>query len=315
MNLLLYRGEKFDANHYYQSGVDIDHAFFLLLDGKKILLVPRMNEAIARKNFKGKVIAYVNAAEELKKLVGKRLISIDEMNMPYYLAKKLSTMCRLENASERLLAARMKKMPEEIRAVAKATKTTHRILDSLELKEGMSELYVVKQLRIATVEAGTEQAFEPIVATAANARFPHYTPGKSRLKDMVLIDYGVKNGQYCSDVTRCFFLRRNSRMQQAYEKLQSVSDEIMDALPQLHTGKDLAQFAEKSMAKQALPKLIHSIGHGIGLDVHEYPRMSMKSGDGLKNTTIAIEPGAYFSNFGVRYENTLHFDGKKARIL
>ncbi|HLC68210.1 MAG TPA: M24 family metallopeptidase [Candidatus Bilamarchaeaceae archaeon] len=313
-NMLVYRGEQFDANFYYFAGVDIDHAFFLQKGKKRILLVPKMNEAAARETFRGTVVAYKDAFRELRRMLS-GTVGVDERNISLHAAKRLKKICRLENASENMLQERMRKKKEEINAMAKATRLTREILDNLELKEGIREEEVKKQLLQATLEEGAGPAFEPIVATAKNARFPHYQPGKARLKDMVLIDYGVKYDRYCSDVTRCFFLRKNKKMEEAYEKCRAVSEALLDEMADMRTGNQVARAADALMKRHGLPSLIHSIGHGVGLDVHEYPRLNTRHRDPIKGTVMAIEPAAYFPSFGVRFENTIAFNGKKARIL
>ena len=86
-------------------------------------------------------------------------------------------------------------------------------------------------------------------------------------------------------------------------------------MPKLKTGKDLAVLSKKLYKKHKLPSLVHSIGHGIGLQVHECPRLGMKSKDRLKGTVMALEPAVYYEEFGIRYEENVYFDGKRARVL
>lgn len=274
-----------------------------------------MNEAIAREQFAGEVKVYTKVLEDIKKLLQGRRVGVDAAALPWNLGRKLSEFCKLEDVSGMLLSERALKKPAEVKAIAKAARLTREILDGLELREGMKESDVQKQLLLATIEAGAEPAFEAIVATATNARFPHYRAGPARLKDMVLIDYGVKWERYCSDVTRCFFLSSNPRMKKAYDACVRVSEELFDLLPGVSTGKEVAKVAEKLMKKNRLPPLIHSIGHGVGLDVHEYPRLNAPSDDPVSGRVLAIEPAAYFNDFGVRYENTVYFDGKKVKVL
>jgi Xaa-Pro aminopeptidase len=69
------------------------------------------------------------------------------------------------------------------------------------------------------------------------------------------------------------------------------------------------------MKKAGLPKMIHSIGHGIGLQVHEFPRFNKKYKDKIRQSTFTIEPAVYFKDFGVRYEETVYYDNRKAVVL
>jgi len=83
----------------------------------------------------------------------------------------------------------------------------------------------------------------------------------------------------------------------------------------MKTGKDVASFVSNSLKQNAFPPMPHSAGHGIGLDIHERPRLSLLSSEKLKGATMALEPAFYLSRYGMRFEETLHFDGKKARIF
>jgi Xaa-Pro aminopeptidase len=160
-----------------------------------------------------------------------------------------------------------------------------------------------------------ETAFDPIVATDRNTSYPHYRGGAKRLGSLVLVDYGVKSGHYCSDVTRCFILDGDGKKKAQYERLQDICWFIADSLPNLNKGKEVAELANDLMAKGGFPKLIHSIGHGVGLEIHESPSLGQKSDDALAGATMAIEPAFYLSGYGMRYEETVYNAGKKAKIL
>jgi len=317
--LLLFRGEGFDPNFFYHSGVDIDHSFFL--SRPRTLFVPSLNFTLAKKLFSGKVIRYSSISDGLKPFIKKRKIGIDGRSLSASAYKKLSSLASLQDVSEVLLTSRSRKRKDEIGSISRAVRLTKKILSGLDFGSSQfkTENDVRKFLLMQTMELGIEPAYEPIVASGSNSRFPHYQSGNNaRLRagdGIVLIDYGVRYKHYCSDLTRCFFLRRGTKAEQTYKKLQDVFVEIIDAFPGFGSGKDLAEFAEKLYKKYRLPLPPHSIGHGIGLDVHEFPRLSKKYKDPLAGTTMAIEPSAYFETFGVRFEETIYSDGKKARVL
>jgi len=314
--LLLYRGENFDPNFYYHSGVDIDHSFLLSSGKKRILLTSKMNESLARSSFRGKVLVYTDAFELIKKLAGRKKVSADMLSLSARMAKRLGKVCHLKDASMELLSERARKKPEEVSCIRKAVRHTREVFDSLDFKKAKTELDLKKQILLATLEKGLEQAFEPIVATDRNSSFPHYRASNKKLGSLVLVDYGVKYEHYCSDLTRCFILGRDKRKESEYERLQDVCNSIVDALPELKKGKDVAKFAGKAIARQKFSEMIHSIGHGVGLEIHENPRLGAKSDDKIAGTVLAIEPAFYFPNkYGMRYEETVWFDGKRARIL
>ncbi len=313
MDILLYRGEQFNSNFYYFSNCDIDHSFFLSKNDKKYLFVPKMNERRAEEEFKGKVIVYKDI-KEIRKYVRDK-INCDFSSLSANLYLKLNKLFTIKDVSEQLLQTRMIKSSEELELIKKATKISKDILANIDFSQMKTEMDVKRYLLKETLDNGVAPAFNPIVATDENSALPHYEPGNVKLGGMVLIDYAVKYKNYCSDLTRCFFLRSDKRKEDAYESARQIFYDLVDEIPNLKTGKQLALLSEKFFKKAKLPSLIHSIGHGVGLDVHEFPRLSKTFNDKLSGTVLAIEPAAYFKDFGVRYEETIYFDGKNVRIL
>ncbi len=312
--VLLFRGENFDANFFHSSGVDIDHSFLIRRGGRKTLLVPKMNESLARASFDGPVGVYSDAMKELEELLGGQTVQVDASSLTLAMASRLKRFCRLKDCSQELLVSRMRKTDEEASFVVKAAKLTIGVLESLDFKSARTELDLKKQILVATSELGLEPAFEPIVAAGRNTSFPHYRGGGTKISGLVLIDYGIKYRHYCSDITRCFILDGDAKKREQYERLQDICHFLADSLPGLETGKDMAKLAEELMAKAGFPKLIHAIGHGVGLDIHEMPGLGRKSTDRLARTTLAIEPAFYLKEYGMRFEETVWFDGKKSRI-
>ncbi|MDO8554749.1 MAG: Xaa-Pro peptidase family protein [Candidatus Micrarchaeota archaeon] len=313
LDILLYRGEQFNSNFYYFSNCDIDHSFFLLKDEKRYLFVPRMNERRAEEEFDGEIIVYKDI-KEIKKYAGDK-INCDFSSLSANLYLKLNKLFTIKDISEQLLQTRMVKSSEEVELIKKATEISKNIFANIDFSEMKTEMDVKHYLLASTLEQNVEPAFNPIVATDKNSALPHYEPGDVKLGSMVLVDYAVKYKNYCSDLTRCFFLKRDKRKEEAYESARLIFYDLIDAIPNLKTGKQLALLSEKLFKKAKLPSLIHSIGHGVGLDVHEFPRLSKKFNDNLSGAILAIEPAVYFKDFGVRYEETLYFDGKTVKVL
>jgi len=313
--ILLFRGESFDPNFYYHSGVDIDHSFLLLSGKRKLLLVSKMNESLARSSFRGKVIVYRNATETVARYTRGRTVLFDANSVSAALATRLKKSCRLRDHSRELLAMRARKKPEEVACIRRAVHHTKEIFESLDFKTARTEVGLKKQLLMATLDLGLEPAFEPIVSTGPNTSFPHYRSGIRKLGSIVKVDYGVRYRNYCSDLTRCFILDGDRRKKEQYERLQDICFFIVDSLPDLECGKDVTKLAAELMEKAGFPDMIHCIGHGIGLDVHEMPSLCFSSEDPLAGCTIAIEPGFYLKKYGMRYEETVYNDGKRARIL
>ena len=313
--ILLYQGEEPDANFYYHSGVDIDHAFLLMEGKRKTLLVHEMNAAVAKATFSGRVVVYKDAMAALTKLLRRKTVLYDSDSISVHLFSRLKSICAFKDHSQELARMRVVKSSEEVSKVAKAARCAKEILESLELKKGMTELDVKKKLLLATLEMGLEISFEPIVATDLDSSFPHSHAGKKKLGSILLVDFGVKYDHYCSDLTRCFILDGDRKKKEQYERLKDICWFIVDSLPQMTKGSEVSALADDLMAKAGFPKMIHSIGHGVGLEVHEHPGLGPKSADPISNTTMAIEPAFYLSRYGMRYEETVHNSGKRSRVL
>jgi len=312
--LLLNRGESFDANFYYHSGVDIDHAFFLANGAKRALFVPKMNQALARESFRGRVVGCSEVLAELKKnLRGKVLCDASSLSAGW--ANRLQRFCKLKDYSNELLLMRLRKKKGEVAKISRAARHTKEIINSLDFKKAKTELGLKKQLLVATAELGLEPAFEPIVASGRTTAFPHYRAGNRKLGSVVLVDYGVTYEYYRADISRCFILDGDRKKKEEYEKLKDVCHSIIDSLPELRTGKDVAKLSARLMKKAGFPEMIHSIGHGVGLDIHELPHLNFKSKDKIAGAVMAIEPAFYLKKYGMRYEETVYFDGKKSRIF
>ena len=312
---LLYRGEGFNPNFYYYSGADISNSFLLIKSGQKKFLVSPLEERAARKAMKKNVVVLDDFFPYLKKQLKGENVKVDGSRLPARLYERLGKFCKPKDACVEFYTKRLVKRKDEIAKMAKAAKITKKMLDSLELSKNMTENDVKKQILIKTMEAGLEPAFEPIVAGGPNTAVPHHSCTDRRIGNFVLVDYGVRFENYCSDITRCFALGKADKEIKLYEELQDIFHKVIDGIPNAKNSGEIGKLYEKLTKSAKLPKPIHSIGHGVGLDVHEFPRFGKKYSDKLKGAAFAIEPGAYLKNFGARFEETVYYDGKRVRIL
>ena len=186
--------------------------------------------------------------------------------------------------------------------------------------EGITELQLKDITEQKVIEFGGEgTSFETIVAFAKNSAIPHHKSNDTKLqKEMpILIDMGAKYQGYSSDITRTFFYGNPSKefelRYNAVLKANLVAEQSIKA----GDKTDLADgYARAELEKEGLAKYFtHSLGHGIGLEVHEYPTLSPKKKQELKeNMLFTIEPGVYFEGeYGIRIEDTvlLEKDGIK----
>ena len=150
-------------------------------------------------------------------------------------------------------------------------------------------------------------SFPTIVASGKNAATPHHkTSTASLTRGFCVIDFGVIYNGYCSDCTRTIFIGKPTKQEVALYNLVRKAQE--SALKQVKIGiktTDLDAIARKVLGHYE-KHFSHSLGHGIGIEVHESPSVSKKSKDVLKSgMVITIEPGYYHKNIGIRIEDTV----------
>ena len=195
-------------------------------------------------------------------------------------------------------------------------------------KKVWTETELAKFIKEAGLKLGAEDvSFSPIAASGANAAIPHHVPSPKRLKagESVIIDFGFKYKNYCSDFTRTVFLKRvPKRLEIAYNQVEKAYNESIKFITfSCHQrGKegvragDVYQRAVDVLAEKHLDKyFIHSLGHGTGLEIHELPNLSPKSKDRLENGMVfSIEPGVYLPKLGgIRLEDLVYLKGGKVQ--
>ncbi len=208
------------------------------------------------------------------------------------------------------------KEDEEMAFIKKACEITDKAYVSLlgRIKEGMNENEVAAELEYLMRSYGaTGTSFDTIVAFGENSSVPHHETGYRRLKygDIILIDFGCKYGGYCSDCTRTFLFGDDGDHEEFKEAYGHVLDAHLFAKEKIKagiSGKQADAFARDCLCRYGLDKYFtHTLGHGIGINVHELPYLSPKSIETLKNNMVfSDEPGVYFAGkFGIRIEDTV----------
>ena len=178
------------------------------------------------------------------------------------------------------------------------------------ISEGMTEREVAWRMEMAMRDAGADSiSFDTIVAAGPNGAMAHHMPTDTVIKrgDPIVIDMGAKVGGYCSDITRTVFVGEPDEM---FHKIYNiVLDAQLTAIRDVRTGMN-GEEADK-LARDVIAEagygdnFGHSLGHGVGLAVHEIPRVSPRSSDPLDvNSVFTVEPGIYLSGWGgVRIED------------
>ncbi|MDD6784784.1 MAG: aminopeptidase P family protein [Eggerthellales bacterium] len=178
------------------------------------------------------------------------------------------------------------------------------------MRPGMTERQVQVELEDFMLRHGASGlAFSSIVATGANGASPHAIPGETVLEagQCVVLDFGARAHGYCSDMTRVVFLGDPSpEMRAAYEVLREANETVERMLKPGVTGAQAHNKAEEILAAGGFDgKMGHSLGHGVGLDIHEQPNLSPRNDAPLQEgNVVTVEPGIYLEGqFGMRLED------------
>ena len=178
------------------------------------------------------------------------------------------------------------------------------------MKPGMTEREVQIELEDFMVRHGAEGlAFPSIVACGANGASPHSVPGATKLEagQCVVMDFGARAQGYCSDMTRTVFLGEPSeRLRSGYAAIRDANEQVEAVLRPGMTGKEAHELAEHVLAEHGFAgKMGHSLGHGVGIDIHEEPLLSPRNGAPLAlGNVVTVEPGVYLAgDFGMRLED------------
>lgn len=154
-----------------------------------------------------------------------------------------------------------------------------------------------------------ELAFDPIIASGSNAARPHHEPSAKKLKlgEMVIIDLGVKMNGYHADMTRTIFLGAPpAKQRKMYEITLRAQNAAIKYLKNGGRSAKRADVAARRIIDAKFPGAFgHALGHGVGLEIHEHPKLAQNSSDVLKpNMVFSIEPGLYLPGVGgVRIED------------
>lgn len=187
-------------------------------------------------------------------------------------------------------------------------KSVAKVMDGV--KAGITEKELRIQLVAECIKNGAdEMSFDTIVAFGPNTALPHHSPTDAKLEksDIILVDIGVKYNGYCSDMTRTFIQGDvDSELAQIYDTVLQAQEYALKHIKAgmtCHEADSLAREYIKANGYDA--EFSHSLGHGIGIDIHESPRVGENSQDILQaGMVISVEPGIYITGkYGVRIED------------
>ncbi len=221
-------------------------------------------------------------------------------------------------------ALRASKDPGEVALIEEAAGVATRALsETLEqVRAGLTELQIAGLLEHALRNNGSESyPFECIVASGPRSALPHARAGRRVVErgDLLLLDFGATVGGYCSDITRTVVIGKADALQrEIYGIVRTANERAIAAIMLGMTGKDADAIARDYIVAHGYgDDFGHSLGHGIGLEIHEAPRLAQNADVQLPvNTVVTIEPGIYRAGWGgVRIEDDVYLDAAGPRVL
>jgi Xaa-Pro aminopeptidase len=217
---------------------------------------------------------------------------------------------------------RMIKTPEEIARIRRSVITNSEALDRTlkKIKPGSTESSIAAELEYQMRSLGAEKpAFETIVAGGPHSALPHASPTEQAVDGILLIDMGAFQNGYASDMTRTFFFGKpDTRMRAMYEAVLESQLAAISAVRPGVAAQQVDRVARKVLESRGLGKeFVHSTGHGLGLEIHEAPRLGKNDKTRLEaGMAITIEPGAYIEGVGgVRIEDTVVVTNTGCEVL
>lgn len=329
---------------YFECKFSCDNVIFLNLNEEKYFITDARYTTEAKQYAKNcEVIESSNLIDTTRELLKKSKIKkliFDPNDFTYSSYIKLSENIKTlfiakENFSKLKRIIKTDKEIVLLKKAANAGRAGFKQLENYIKKNGFDkteQFLYFKAFEKMTNCGKLDISFEPIIAINENAAKPHALPTSKKLKlnDLLLVDAGVKYKRYCSDRTctsvvdfEKFSFKREQKFKNT--KHQKIYDIVLkaqlNAIEKARAGmkaSDIDKLTRDVIEKAGFGKyFIHSTGHGVGLDIHEFPFINSRSDLIIEdNMVFTIEPGIYLPNeFGVRIEDTIVMQNGKAIIL
>jgi len=222
-----------------------------------------------------------------------KTLGIDEHHLPVKLYKEISKKRKLVFSSSKIKRVREVKDREEIELMKQAIRLDKKAFTRLNLF-GRTEKNIAEELDLFFHKSKASPAFETIIASGRNAgNYIHHFPGEKKVSrsETVIIDLGSRVGGYCSDITRTYFLKTNTKQRRLFEDVLELQERCIEMVEPGVELEGIDDLYKKELKRKGHTPM-HGIGHGLGISVHE-PVGELKVG-----MVITIEPGIYLKNFG-----------------
>lgn len=295
--------------------------FLLITKNKKYLITDGRYSEDVKRETKGFEIIDTGANnfihEDKNNILGSlSSIAVEEDNLTVLEYKSLKKIVKKIKGID-LSGLRIVKKEQEIINIKRACKIGDKAFNFIikELKTGVTEKEIANKIEQFIKNSGAEVSFSPIVAFGKNSAFPHHVSTEHKLKknQIVLFDFGAKVNNYCSDMSRTiFFGKADNEFIKMYSTVLKAQQNVVDFLKskiinhESFRTDEVDKIARDYIVKHGYPLIPHSVGHGIGIEVHEAPFISSSVNDTqIKHGMVfSIEPGIYDQTYGgVRIED------------
>ncbi len=320
------------VNYRYLTGFTGSRGYLLVLKGEACLFTDFRYTQQAGEQVPGLEIREIGNrwVEEIHEYLGEK--KVEELGLEKdYLSYQLFDLLRDKWADiklrpeEKLTAAlRSLKDPEEVSVIQESVDLADRAFTYIlgELKPGVRERDIALKLEFFLREAGaSERSFDFIVASGKRGAMPHGVASEKALEegDLVTLDFGGVFQGYCSDITRTLSLgKAGDREREIYRLVKEGQERGLAAVRPGVTGEEADKVVRDFFVEAGYGKCFgHGLGHGVGLEVHEAPRLAPTAVDRLEaGMIVTVEPGIYIPDFGgVRIEDMVLVTGDGCRVL
>lgn len=305
------------SNIFYITGVMADSTF-ILIEGNDIKIITNfiyfdhIKENLKENCPDGKLIMF-SGADLYDHFSKRRKYYFEAGHMTYSMFEKFKDRSiSLLPGGEMIEKVRSCKSEDEIDKIRKAVKITDKTFrDVIKfIKPGKTEKEVSDFIESCQKKYGaSKNSFDTIAAFGENASLPHAVVSDTVIKKgkMLKMDYGARYQDYCSDMTRTVFVgKADKRFKEIYGIVLSAQLKAIDAIKPGVKAADIDKVARDYISKKGFgDRFGHSLGHGLGIDVHENPAVSSRSDKKLEEgNVITVEPGIYIPGWGgIRIED------------
>lgn len=311
-----------DVNRRYFTGMKSSAGTILAFKDKAYLIIDfRYIEAAEKKVKDAEVVLQGKLFEQINELLTKHgaknvaiesdTMTVSELNM-YKERITAAEVVSSSALSDAIGELRIVKSEDEIEKIIKAQRIAEAAFENVLnfIKPGVTEKEIGLCLDYFMLKNGAEAlSFDTIAITGANTSLPHGVPGDNVVKQnsFVLMDYGATYDGYHSDMTRTVCVGKpTEKMEQIYNIVLDAQLKSMAAIKEGVLGSDIDKIARDIISEAGYGRMFgHSLGHGVGMEIHETPNAAPSSKHVFKeNMIVTVEPGIYIPDeFGVRIED------------